>query len=222
MDVFDEQRSRRGEGRSPLTRRDFLRAVLLLSGSAVIASCSGQAAELVDAGGWKTPTPDQLLPVATPEGEPPGGEELEDFLALSAMLTGVQNLDRDLGAAFLSALKSTSGFGAGLDELYRQAGFGSAQPPESLQDLESAGVFENEGTSSLAETITTAWYTGIVEGGQEPVVVTFVDSLALKTLHFTKPLTICGTFGFWAEKPAADPPPVRYWEPPPPEGEGDS
>jgi hypothetical protein len=205
-----------------LSRRDFLRTVLLLSGSTVVAACSSRAAEIVEREGWATPTPDQILPVNTPEAEPAGGEELDAFLALSALLTGVQNLDRDIGQAFLTALQGTPGFSAGLEQIYQQGGFQEGQPPESLDALESAGVFSNEQTATLADTIATAWYTGIVEGENEPLVITFVDSLAMKTLHFTKPLTICATYGFWAEKPAADPPPVRYWSPEPSGQGGDA
>jgi hypothetical protein len=193
-----------------VSRRDFLKVVSLLTGGATLAACSPREASLVESN-WVTPTPVQLLPVTGGEGEPATGEDLGAFLALSILLTGVPDLSRDIGAAFLTALRNTPGFSPGLEQIYRQAGFSTNQWPESLEVLEAAGIFNDEQTSELANQITTAWYTGIVEGEQDPTVVTFVDSLALKTLHFTKPLTICGTYGFWAQKPASDPPPVRYW-----------
>lgn len=194
-----------------ISRRDFLKYFLALGGGTFLAACSRSDVELIEESRWVTPTPNQLLPAEIPDTGLPGNEELQSFLHLSTLLTGIPNLDPTLGAAFLAALQGSSGFSSGLDQLYQLAGFDSGQPPETLEELESNGVFSNEQTTGTADQILTAWYTGIVGEGEEAVVVTFVDSLAMKSLHYTKPLTICASRTFWAEKPAYDPPPVRYW-----------
>lgn len=199
-----------------LSRREFLKGLLLFSGGIVLVACSPEQAREVETSGWITPTPQQILPVIpTQEGGAAGeqAENLPEFLALSAVLTGMPDLDPDLGAAFLQAFQAVPGFAAGLDQLIDQAGMRSAQPPNDLESMESAGIFSNEQTASTADQIITAWYSGMVQTEEEPIVVTFVDALAWKALHFTKPLTICANYAFWAEKPAYNPPEVRYWQP---------
>ena len=205
-----------------LSRREFLKGILLLSGGIVLVACSPEQAREVETSGWITPTPAQVLPVIpTQEGEAAGEqvENLPEFLALSALLTGMPDLDADLGAAFLQAFQAVPGFSAGLDQLIEQAGLRSAQPPADLQALEATGIFSNKQSASTADQIINAWYSGMVETDEEPIVVTFVDALAWKALHFTKPLTICANYAFWEEKPAYNPPEVRYWQP---EGDGGS
>lgn len=67
--------------------------------------------------------------------------------------------------------------------------------------MAATGIFDEEQTRSLADTIIEYWYTGTYSEDDQSVVVTYVDALAWKTLHFTKPRSICGSPGFWAEKP---------------------
>jgi hypothetical protein len=72
----------------------------------------------------------------------------------------------------------------------------------------------------LADQIITLWYTGVYKVGEEEKVATFVDALAWKVLHFTKPLTICGEFGFWSREPQVEISPSIQYTPVPTQAGG--
>jgi hypothetical protein len=134
----------------------------------------------------------------------PAPEGLEAFLALSSVLTGYDQLDPELGAIYLRSLQDNPEFGGGLEALYEQAGVAAGGQPDGIEALEQAGVFEQEQSRALADKIITLWYTGIYDQGEEQAVATFVDALAWKSITFTKPPTICGSYGFWAERPRGE------------------
>jgi len=184
-----------------LTRRSFLKVAGLFLGGALAAACSTATEEGWQAGDhWRTPTAESLLPGQSPQGTP-APDDLEAFLGLSRLLTGFEDLDPALGQVYLQSLKANPEFEDGLSELYEQAGFTGGSAPDGLEDLEQAGIFNQESSRSLADKIISLWYTGTYEQGEDTVVATFVDSLAWKSLTFTKPPTICGSFGFWAQRP---------------------
>jgi hypothetical protein len=116
----------------------------------------------------------------------------------------VDTLDPALGAIYLQSLRASSAFSVTISELLEEAQAGLSAPAATLAELESTGIFENEATRELADKITEYWYTGIYETEQEEqVVATHVNALAWQTLTFTKPTTVCGTYGFWTEPPEA-------------------
>jgi hypothetical protein len=136
-------------------------------------------------------------PLPATEGLP-----LTDFLALSALLTGVDELNPQLGSVYLQSLQASTQFEVTLAELYRQAGFGTGTRATTIEELETNGLFAQEPTRKLANKIIEYWYTGIYDTAEgEQAVATFVDALAWQTLAFTKPLTICGVPDFWAQPP---------------------
>ncbi len=192
-----------------LSRRAFLGGLLAAGGAGLLAACApGQPF----AGPYNTATPAQVLASpraaegtpAAEEGTPPAEGELglQQFLALSAVLTGVDNLSPDEGRVYLQALRASDEFDVPLDELYRQAGFEDDAPPTAIEDLEAQGVFESEASSTLADTIIEYWYTGVYTTPEgEQAVATYVDALAWKALAFTKPNSICASPGFWEERP---------------------
>jgi hypothetical protein len=112
----------------------------------------------------------------------------------------VDNLSPELGRIYLQSLQASDEFAVSVSDLYEQAGFGTDTPPTTITALEAAGMFSQETTRPLADSIIELWYTGIYtnEEGEETV-ATFVDALAWQTLAFTKPMTICGYPGFWSE-----------------------
>ncbi len=177
---------------------------MLLAGG-VLAACAPVQEPGWQAGEpWMTPSPASLLPSpqATLNATEQAVEGLEPFLALSSVLTGFENLSPALGRIYLASLQQDPELGSGLEPLFEQAGMNGASPAQSIEDLESLGVFEDEAGRGLADRIIEMWYSGVVTQGEEQVVATFVDSLAWRSLTFTKPLTICGSFGFWAERPS--------------------
>jgi len=141
----------------------------------------------------------QPAPALTPA---PAAAALPTFLAFSAILTGVDELDPTLGAIYLAALQASEGIG--LDALYAQAGFGLAGGPTTLGELEAAGLFADPGLRSRADQLIEMWYTGKYnDAAGNPVLVTHTSALAWEVLDFTKATTLCGSPHFWAE-PAAE------------------
>jgi hypothetical protein len=196
--------------RPSFSRREFLRGLALFVAGSALSACGAPRVEpqgLVTP--WNTPTPIKVLqspqPPATAEATAtlsPDGLQLEEFLALSAVLTGIENLDPVLGHVYLQSLQASSDFEVSLAELYERAGFRAAGPPTDVEALANAGTFAAETTQKLADKIIEYWYTGVYDtAGGEQAVATFVDALAWKALHYTKPPTICASPGFWAERP---------------------
>jgi hypothetical protein len=186
-----------------LSRRGFLKGAGLLLGGSFLAACGARQEDGWQAGDyWRTPTPADIQTGLQPPGTlTPEPEGLGAFLVLSSTLTGFDQLDPQLGSVYLTSLQGNPEFSGGLADLYEQAGLTAASEPPSLESLESAGIFAAEGTRSLADRIIELWYTGIYSQGEEQAVATFVDALAWKAITFTKPPTICGAYGFWAERP---------------------
>src|SRR5690606_10360890 len=139
------------------------------------------------------------------------------FLALSALLTGVKNLDPVVGRVYMNSLQASDEFDLTLEELYEQTGFDGDAPPQTIEELEARGLFganasggsdsnggsaSESGPSALADRILEYWYTGVYTTAEgEQAVATYVDALSWKTLAFTKPNSICATFGFWEARP---------------------
>jgi hypothetical protein len=196
-----------------LSRRQFLWRLSLLASGSLLAGCQVRESGL----GVRT-SYDQALaspqPVlaeeatATPAAST-GGLALEQFLALSAVLTGFSNLNPEAGQVYLESLQANPELAMTPTELYEQAGFTGDTTP-TLETLNETGIFEDEPSRQLADKIIEYWYTGVYDqAGGEQAVATFVDSLAWQALTFTKPLTLCGPEpGFWAERPQAAPMPL--------------
>lgn len=201
-----------------MTRRGFIYAAF--TGTAgLLASCvAGEVAQ--EEAPYRTPTPFRVLesPQApansTPAPVVEGGISLEEFMQFSSLLTGVDNLDPNLGRIYLAALQTGTQQGPTLADVYGAASSGS-NPPQDLETLGSAGFFDQEGYGALADQIIAMWYTGVYRIGDEERVATFVDALAWKVLTFTKPLTICAQFGFWAEEPQVEISPTIQYTPVP-------
>ncbi len=201
-----------------ISRRDFLRGALAALGTGLLAACAPaglRGAPFPEP--YSTATPARVLASPPPpEGAPretpaPGvepGSELQRFLALSALLTGVDNLDPVLGRVYLQSLEASDEFDVTIAGLLEQTGFDGDAPPSSIEELEARGLFASSdaeadgGASALADRIIESWYTGIYTDAEgEDAVATFVDALAWKALDFTKPNSVCGSPGFWGERP---------------------
>jgi hypothetical protein len=190
-----------------IDRRRFLRSLAATAIGGLLTACA-----LVQENGLPTDVQgagfrNARLPSPKPDARSSTGQEdaeLSRFLALSALLTGVDELDPALGVIYLNSLRESSRFRVTITELLDAAQAGAATLPETLDDLEGSGIFENESTRELADKISEYWYTGVYETAQgEQVVATFVEALAWRTLVFTKPMTICGSYRFWTEPPEA-------------------
>jgi hypothetical protein len=193
---------------SPLmSRRCFLRTISVIAAGGLLAACAvGEEGTLPDnllesaINDVTLPMPQSVTQAAAQQDD----AELPGFLALSALLTGVDTLDPMLGAIYLQSLRASSAFSVTITSLLEEAQAGLSAPATTIEELESSGIFENNATRELADKITEYWYTGIYETEQgEQVVATHVNALAWQTLTFTKPSSLCGSYGFWTEPPEA-------------------
>lgn len=188
-----------------LSRRTFLRATQLSVTGALLAACGpprggeglGQQVKI---------TPQIILPSPVPAEQaatPTESPLLANFLALSELLTGVTNLNPTLGRVYLESLQTNDTKAVSVEHLLEQAGWGdngAVTVPKTLDELTERGIFTNDATRQLADTITSMWYMGTYRNNAgETIVATYVDALAWQTLQFTKPKTICGEPGFWAQ-----------------------
>ncbi len=187
-----------------LTRRTLLRLCATVTTGTLLAACTPARRDqsLTNEGQLTAQT--RGLPGPRPDDSAalPAGTEaaLGTFLALSAVLTGVDQLDPTLGGIYLAALQTTAG--VTVADLYAQAGFTSSTAP-TLADLEAAGFFADEGQRTRADQIIEMWYTGkYIDAEGDAQVVTYTAALAWQVLSFTKATTLCGSPNFWAEPPA--------------------
>ncbi|NLF65403.1 MAG: GMC family oxidoreductase [Chloroflexi bacterium] len=118
---------------SPITRRTFLRGALATAGATILAACApGGTADRPLGSPYNTATPASVLvsPPAPATGAPqpgdgtpqPGAISLEQFLMLSAVLTGMTNLDTVAGNVYLQSLQTSDEFDVSLSDLVEQAG----------------------------------------------------------------------------------------------------
>jgi hypothetical protein len=98
---------------------------------------------------------------------------LDEFLALSARLTGHTDLDRDAATTLLNAL------------LERPDGAAALARPDAALERE----------------IITAWYTGVCTVRGERRLVTHAGALQWRALGMPAPGGCTGTFGAWSKPP---------------------
>ena len=187
-----------------LSRRAFLCSLSTAITGAILVACGPpRSNSRADVAFGPQATPPAALPSPAPATPPPATSDdlpFAQFLALSAVLTGVPTLNPDLGRLYLQSVQANSDFTVTVLDLYAQAGFRTDAPPPTIATMESAGLFAQEATRALADRIIELWYTGVYTNAQgEDAVATHVDALAWQTLAFTKPTTICGYPGFWSE-----------------------
>lgn len=188
-----------------MSRRQFLKTMSLL-GAGLAAACSTRGNSGLPTP-YVTPTPAHVLgnpqiPATGSTTQAQANEmTLDQFLQLSSLLTGVENLDPELGKLYLQVLQSGGTGGSTLSAAYSAASSGSNTLPKDIEALTKSGFFKQPGVSDLAVQITDMWYSGVYNQNGQDHVATYVDALAWKVLHFTKPPTTCAAFGFWATNP---------------------
>lgn len=169
--------------RSGMTRRS------ILQGTAVLVA--GQVVDIL---------PARLSPVIRP-AEAVAPVTLGNFLGLSSLLTGVSNLDPDVGKVYLDALQANAASRQALFDLIRRSGVGSPSQVQTLDQLGATGVFRNKATRSVADTITKYWFTGIYDTPGGPRAAAWIGALAWTT-SYTKAMGVCGgATGYWAARP---------------------
>ena len=192
------------------TRRQLLRGAAAAGVTAALAGCgmattAAQQPPIAPFPPWQPvlPSPQPTEPAVAAAGTPaPGSLSLEAFLALSALLTGIDELNPQIGQVYLQSLAASDQFEVSLAEFYTQAGFTATSAPAGVEELAGRGLFEQEGTRALADKIVEYWYSGVYDTAEgEQAVATFADALVWRAVRYTKPLTLCGAPGFWALPP---------------------
>jgi hypothetical protein len=208
-----------------LTRRRFLTIGGAFVATGILAACMGDDDDDDDTVNDRegtptlvgaTRTPDSTIespqvgasptdsPAGSPStGSPPTGDQedddLERFMALSRALTGFDDLDdTELGLVYLDSIANSDDLGDQLDALYEKAGLSDEVSAVTLEDLESAGAFDDD-TRPAADAITAAWYTGTYDAGSEQVVATYINALAWQSTGYrmTGPSSCSGATGNW-------------------------
>lgn len=170
-----------------LNRRRFLLVLGAMAAGTGLPACWGGQ-------GANRPSP--------PHGASAGPATFDEFLSLSAILTGVAHLDREVGLVHFSRLQVDRNDRSVLDSLLAASGLRSTAPPKNVDDLASLGLFEQKDMRALADRITLCWYRGNWSQEGTPTRSGFADALAWQVLPFTKPPGICGGgTGYWANPP---------------------
>jgi hypothetical protein len=127
--------------------------------------------------------------------------ELEGFLDLSRVVTGIEKLPRQLAPRYLEALDGAPHLKLKPSRFLRLAGYANGHGPKSLRALEESAAFRTEGGRACVEAVAAAWWSGIVpvSGGGERV-ITFSDALVWRAMSFAEPPSVClGATGAWAK-----------------------
>lgn len=114
-----------------------------------------------------------------------------DFANLANLIAGFPPADPGITHEIHQAFASEA---ADLARLY-----------DLVRDTDPTGwdaAIASAGLTPLAETLSTAWYTGTVGAGDDQRVVTYLDAFAWYAVGYTKPPTRCDiSFGAWSEPP---------------------
>jgi hypothetical protein len=184
-----------------LSRRALLHAGAVWAAGVTLAACGSLPQEGLTNAEAIQPVAQPVLPSPVPDPQADAVEEqtLAQFLSLSAVLTGFTDLDPILGRVYLQSLEQSDQFEVSVEDVIQADGDST-----TLEELEAAGLFDDPATQTLADKIIEMWYTGVYDTAEgEQKVATYVDALVWRSLTFTKPLTICGTYGFWEQPPEA-------------------
>ena len=143
------------------------------------------------------------IPVAASEAEnaarPMG---VDEFVALSRVLTGAKGLSRELAELYLRHLVAEPGGNEGLAALWNAAGLGLGRPPQDLRALVEAGVFLDKDFDNTARAVLKLWYTGSYESAGVPQFAEYTDTLAWRAVGYAAAPSNCGgSMGFWADPP---------------------
>jgi Membrane bound FAD containing D-sorbitol dehydrogenase len=127
-------------------------------------------------------------------------KEQTAFISLSRLVTGVHELPRQHGPAYLKALNE-AGLKLSPSRFLDLAGYAHGRGPSSLRELGRSPAYRARGGKECVDAIAAAWWSGIVptrRGGQR--VVTYLDALVWRAMPYAYPPTEClGAVGAWAK-----------------------
>jgi hypothetical protein len=174
-------------GRRRLTRGGFLGASATALGGIALAGCGSSHHALRKAG------------VLSAGKKRASRADVDGFVRLSRLVTGVEKLPREHAATYLNALDA-----AGLElpplRLVQMGGFAEGKGPETLAAFQHSALYRKPAARKSAEAIASVWWSGMVPTAKGDKVVTFSDALAWRALPWAEPFTEClGATGAWAK-----------------------
>jgi hypothetical protein len=117
-----------------------------------------------------------------------------DFAKLAAVLTGYPAPAPDVAVRMFKAF-ATPARRAQLATLARVV---ATTPAAELDAALKAG-----GLDALANELTAAWFSGVVNGANGQQVVLYTDAYVWQAMTFSKPMGVCGgALGYWSKPPA--------------------
>ena len=134
------------------------------------------------------------LPAATAAG----GPNLEGFLRLSRIASGVHKLSPKLAGSYFTALEADGVLPLKPSRFIEMSGLAGGAGPATLAELERTEAFRTRGGKDCVRAVASAWWSGIVPtagGGQR--VITFSDALVWREVH--EPMTCQGATGSWSK-----------------------
>lgn len=173
-------------GRRRLTRGGFLGASAAAVGGLALAGCGS--------GGHRRAA---VLAATRPSAS---STDVDGFVRLSQLVTGVEKLPRHHAAAYLNALDA-----AGLDlppsHLVKMGGFSDGSGPATLTEFQHSALYRKRGVRKSAEAVASVWWSGSVPTAKGTKVVTFLDALVWRAQPWAEPPTEClGATGAWAKQ----------------------
>ncbi len=134
---------------------------------------------------------------------------LEQFLALSRILTGVEHLDSALGSQYLDRLVSTP-FGPAVRQILER--FAKFKPNETLPDRVKKEIVGDDALRPTACQIILLWYTSALwDNGTIPISLRYgtqdeyFSGLAWSIIGAHPPGLSGGYFGHWRYRPENEP-----------------
>jgi D-sorbitol dehydrogenase-like protein len=170
-----------------LTRGGFLGASAAAVGGFALAGCGGASRVRRSSG--------VLAAVKTRAST----ADVEGFIRLSQLVTGVDKLPRDHAAVYLNALDE-AGLKLPPSRLVEMGRFAEGNGPATLAEFQHSALYRKPGVRASAEAVAAAWWSGMVPTAKGDKVVTFLDALAWRAQPWAEPFTEClGATGAWAK-----------------------
>lgn len=143
------------------------------------------------------------LALAAPKEAPAVADDLDTFIRLCVIVTGVERLDRETAARILELIRAEPWGKEHLAQIGAKL-LPSGKPlPPTREKLLNPERF-NEGERWFIGHLLTTWFTGIYYHQQGNHVVTYRNALMHVALEDVRPVPghCNGTFGFWSAPPA--------------------
>ncbi|HLX19958.1 MAG TPA: sugar dehydrogenase complex small subunit [Gaiellaceae bacterium] len=126
------------------------------------------------------------------------GDDIDRFVRLSEIASGVPNLPKALAAQYYGWLEEDGVLEMKPSRFAALAGVTATGGPSTVAELERSAAYKAKGGPACLRAVAAAWWSGavpIVGGGT--AVISFSDALVWRQVH--EPMTCQGATGSWAK-----------------------